>query len=387
MMPKSFSRSGLERGAAVALLVIGIQIMMGLTALCDGHDMALQLRRNVVSLTVTNGEQTDYGFGFVVGESNGRLVVVTARHVVVCEGPPGCEASIVARFYGQAGTYQATLWETDADIDLALLSVEAPSGYVWEVECFDDAKPAPDTPVWSIGLNQDWEIPLRSTPGYIRGSDITGARLSVVETVVGPGSSGAPLIAQRGIVGMIQSDDPMAHETRALCIGTIRAALEEWGVPWGLSVCPDDGDDEPDPPPGTLWSLAIEGQFLLAYELMTPLAGLSLELGEQFSIRLEALAGISDDSLASIGLLGFRWRPFSVYDRLYLCVGTSYLYALDTGEELWLGRAEIGLAPSPGKTGLFLYLAVMAGQDMDYETVIAPACGLGIRFPIMNLRR
>lgn len=369
MMPKSFSRSGLERGAAVALLVIGIQIMMGLTALCDGHDMALQLRRNVVSLTVTNGEQTDYGFGFVVGESNGRLSVATARHVVVCEGPPGCEATIVARFYGQAGTYQATLWETDADIDLALLSVEAPSGYVWEDEWFDDTKPAPDTPVWSIGLNQDWEIPLRSTPGYIRGSEIAGARLLVVETVVGPGSSGAPLIAQRGIVGMIQSDDPMAHETRALWIGTIRTALEEWGVPWGLSAFHV-------PPPPEKRSLAIEGQAQGdSYGEIYWVCGLSLEPGEKLGFGLGLLLDEYGELVG--GLASFRWRPFSAYDLLYLCVDAG------TSDDVTILIGGVGLGPSQWKTGLFLNLGVgyLIGPYGSDLTVIAT---LGIRVQILK---
>lgn len=229
-------RSGAVRGVAIAALVIGLLIAAELTVRGDGYDMALQLQRNVALLTVTSGDKTHYGFGFVVGERDGRLLVVTARHVVVCESPPGCEVTIVARFYGEADVLPATPWADDEDVDLALLSIEAPPDYTWEAECFDGADPAPETRVWSVGLDQRWEIPLRSTPGYIKGVDVTGAQLSIVNAVVRPGSSGAPLVSERGIVGMIQTN-AAGTEVRALWIGVIRNAVEKWGATWGLSEC------------------------------------------------------------------------------------------------------------------------------------------------------
>jgi hypothetical protein len=83
-----------------------------------------------------------------------------------------------------------------------------------------------------VGKKDEWYVPAQ--PGSIA-SDQPSAR-SLIEVdglAVAPGTSGAPLIADSGIVGMIESDS--AYDTRALTVDFIKRAFLQWNYPWDLN--------------------------------------------------------------------------------------------------------------------------------------------------------
>ena len=55
--------------------------------------------------------------------------------------------------------------------------------------------------------------------------------------LVKPGTSGAPLVAQSGIVGMIISDSG-SRIAKVLSITQIRAFFRQWEYPWSLEMGP-----------------------------------------------------------------------------------------------------------------------------------------------------
>jgi sulfatase modifying factor 1 len=90
--------------------------------------MAERLRQNTVRI-----ESTRHGFGFIVGELNGQLYIVTARHILVGEDQPDSTPVTKAKvtFYSDQGrTYDADVLGTHEG-DLAVLRLPAPAGFRW----------------------------------------------------------------------------------------------------------------------------------------------------------------------------------------------------------------------------------------------------------------
>jgi len=208
---------------------------MQLQAASAGRDVAVQLRPNVVQLTVESGDMTPLsgGFGFVVGEEEGYLYVVTAKHVVRVD-KPDVEAVVYAKFYERKGeSFEARILDVSfVNLDLALLKVKKPfEEYTWQAKCY--AEPEVADPVWFIGRSEDWFVPI--APGYVLEQPFLG-KFSVEELEVEGGCSGAPLISEEGIVGMIIQDDGV--DVIALSIKELRHAVEvKWTYSWGLCEC------------------------------------------------------------------------------------------------------------------------------------------------------
>src|SRR6266404_3077594 len=68
----------------LALSLARLNVSEALAQAKTGEELANDLRRNVVRVTSrwTNGTSQRSGFGFLVGERNGLLYIVTADHVV-----------------------------------------------------------------------------------------------------------------------------------------------------------------------------------------------------------------------------------------------------------------------------------------------------------------
>src|SRR5262249_28244930 len=148
------------------------------------------------------------GFGFIVGERPGLLYIVTARHVLFGkEDAPGAKPTAKVTFYSeQENSYDAKLVRSDTLHDLALLSVAAPNGFQWNKHCLASTDAlGRGTHVWFVGRNSTWYVP--AEPGAITSEQPgTDYRVLVERLEVRSGSSGAPLISESGIVGMIQND-------------------------------------------------------------------------------------------------------------------------------------------------------------------------------------
>jgi Trypsin-like peptidase domain/PEGA domain len=209
----------------------------------EKQELSLTLRANVVRI-----ESHSNGFGFIVGERNGLLYIVTARHVVAGsqENPDSTNSKIAKiTFYSeQENVYDAKILRSDSTHDLALLSVSSPQGFQWQRTCLAAPGSAVrGSHVWFVGRNATWYVPVE--PGAVT-SERPGidSRIQLEHLEVRPGSSGAPLISNVGIVGMIQNDSP--DDTRALTIDFIRSAMQEWNDPWNLDLTSLRAD--PNPP-------------------------------------------------------------------------------------------------------------------------------------------
>lgn len=203
-----------------------------LLAQSEASNMAEQLRGNTVRVQAAQN-----GFGFIVGARGGSLYIVTARHVIVGvnddpDAAPPNSAKVV--FYSDQGKpYSAEVLGTHEG-DLAVLRVAAPPVLQWARSCVAGSdKQNRGTSVWFVGKGDKWSVPVN--PGAISSErPDTKSLLEIDGLSVSPGTSGAPLIASTGIVGMIQNDS--AYDTRALTIDFIQRAIQQWNYPWDLTA-------------------------------------------------------------------------------------------------------------------------------------------------------
>ncbi|RLC17146.1 MAG: hypothetical protein DRI57_10235, partial [Deltaproteobacteria bacterium] len=196
-------------------------------------NVAERFRNNVVHLS--DGEKS--GFGFVVAEEDGKLYVATALHVIVPDDPD-IKPDIQVRFYQRQGkVYLAKRLElSHKDIDLALLEVPKPfKSYKWERKYFHP-RARRDDEVWFVGRGRNWYIPTKSGIGSVNIESIAG-KIHIDMNSVQVGTSGAPLISEKGIVGMIIEDE--GADVIAVDIDSIRRVVTEmWRYPWDMEEFP-----------------------------------------------------------------------------------------------------------------------------------------------------
>ena len=136
-----------------------------------GEQLAMALSAHVVRITANwRDGSTQHGFGFVVGERNDELYIVTADHVVRGTLPDELAETIILTFFSHQGQeFQAKLLGThDADRDVAVLLTERPGGFQLQPEIMRrsrEALPARGTRVWYVGRSGRWYVP--STPGTV----------------------------------------------------------------------------------------------------------------------------------------------------------------------------------------------------------------------------
>lgn len=226
------------------LVLAGIAFSIGICVLCnfpsaiagqtESDAATAKFMPNVVQLMVTFSDQSiEHGFGFVVGERDNQLYVLTANHVVRKSNPNVSAQSIKATFCAyQAKQYSAELSPIyNQTRDFAVLIVSKPSpDYQWARESYDPT-PERSEQVWFIGRSAECYVP--ATNGVIEkeDNDIKG-KFSVIYNQVQPGTSGAPLISKQGIVGLITTDS--LDGVSAVSLETIRPIVVEKGVPWDL---------------------------------------------------------------------------------------------------------------------------------------------------------
>jgi len=202
----------------------------------SGYDVAEDLKLNVVRIEAVSGEHTENGFGFIVGERGGSLYIATANHVVYPEEGGDTPAKVKVEFYDRQGEmFDATLRGThDVTHDLAVLSVVPPQGFQWKKHCLgrtpEHQKLA--TEVWFIGKTRHWIVPV--TPGRVASEEIIDGKIALDAMSILPGSSGGPLVASSGIVGLVERDS--ADNATALSITYVKAYFKEWNHPWDLDA-------------------------------------------------------------------------------------------------------------------------------------------------------
>lgn len=177
------------------------------------------------------------GFGFVAGAAGDRLYIVTANHVVRDEDGNTAPRTTVEFFDAAERPFDAEPSPSSYDRrhDLAVLVVDRSPAPTFPTVCaltgLEDYRLA----VWYIGRGGRFDIPGR--PGGIGNSRPDGDQLlwATLDSVAG-GTSGAPLVAEEGVVGMMVRDVGDA-EAKALSLDFISDRFGEWRLPWSLADC------------------------------------------------------------------------------------------------------------------------------------------------------
>lgn len=199
---------------------------------------AMTLRPNVVKITATVSQDagSQSGFGFIVGQQQNRLVVVTADHVVRGD-TPGAEdkAPLITFFLNQGhqirGALEAVGLPKDRG-DLAVILVENPGFATFVTDALDSARPERKLPVWVVGRAGGWNVPV--SPGVVANIDPFSQRIQVESLAARVGSSGGPLISSKGIVGMVVDDAGLY--TEATPISAIQTQVRDnWHYNWQLT--------------------------------------------------------------------------------------------------------------------------------------------------------
>ena len=204
--------------------------LLGTIPLFTQTKMAESLRKNVVAIST----KSESGFGFITGEHNGKLFIATAAHVV--EQALNTNVEVKIKFYDDYQEYQGIILRNYADVDIALLEVTTPASFSWESKCLGVA--SQKAKVAFVGREGEWYVPSGGALGDI--FSLTNNRVQADITSITVGTSGAPLIVESGIVGLIVETDGI--KTTAIDINQLRAVLAEYNYFFQLK-----GDGGPNP--------------------------------------------------------------------------------------------------------------------------------------------
>jgi Trypsin-like peptidase domain len=203
-------------------------------------ELVLALRQNVVRIAARwqNGASND-GFGFIIGEGGGFVYVATADHVVRSDGPDEIDHSPAVTFFQDQGTeHKSELLATrlrSFEGDLAVIRIRPPPNMTltWRRDAIAANRVKRGAPAWYIGRQTDWFAPFR--PGVVNRVEPSGA--IIVEGLnIQVGTSGAPLISDAGIAGMVVVD--AGALARVTPIEVIERAFKEWNHPWQVTAAP-----------------------------------------------------------------------------------------------------------------------------------------------------
>lgn len=211
-----------------------------------GDRMVQALRANTVAIRAEweeDGNRSD-GFGFITAVEGEYTYVATANHVVRGYEGDNEADKVTVRFFGSRKPVLAQVLDVhDATLDVGVIKIKGRPKRPWFRSASGErAAAGRGTEVWFIGRSGTWYTPAR--PGTINYLDPDlGLVLEGLSVIVG--TSGAPLISQDGIIGLMTTD-AAGDLSRACPVKEVRKQLRSWKVPWQL-VPPD----LKDVPPGT----------------------------------------------------------------------------------------------------------------------------------------
>ena len=199
-----------------------------------GDMLANDLRRNVVRVNSRwSDSPMQNGFGFVVGERAGLLYIVTAYHVVRNQQNSTLGAPAIIFYQDQGKEYQGDLLTTHLsqdEGDVAVIRVTPPPGFSWQPAALSGVTAERGDDVRFIGVEGQWLVPAK--PGAVNTVDPNHA-IRFEGLPIRTGTSGAPLVGNKGIVGMINTDDVFGFATP---IDVIERAIRGWNYPWQLTT-------------------------------------------------------------------------------------------------------------------------------------------------------
>lgn len=220
------------------IMLIFFALNMDLPAQSPEYKMCVKIQNNVVRVKASFKGEMDSGFGFIVGErKNGRLLIATCNHLVRHNFEPAEKIEIMFRGSGKWKPVELLKEHELLPRDLAVLEVQKPVNFSLEKECMS---PVTDSlkgiKTKFIGREDQWWIPQSDLIINSRVPD-KNSIIRVETNLVKPGTSGAPLVAKNGILGMIIGDTGEGI-AKALDINRIRAFFIEWQYPWSLEKGP-----------------------------------------------------------------------------------------------------------------------------------------------------
>lgn len=171
------------------------------------------------------------GFGFIVGERDRKLYVVSASHIVHYAGMSGRDSIVVRRVKFFTGTSKAASLrpEQSTALDLAILTVEKPKGFEWRRACLGSGE-VTDQKVWYVGRDSTWHV--NSVPGQVNRKSEEASEIYIENLPLKDGTSGAPVVTANGIIGMVKREG--ALESRATLVDGIKGFAIDHKLPWDL---------------------------------------------------------------------------------------------------------------------------------------------------------
>ncbi|MEN8260046.1 MAG: SUMF1/EgtB/PvdO family nonheme iron enzyme [Pseudomonadota bacterium] len=226
----------------------------------EGDQIAEPYKPAVVQVSTQFESGEEVGFGFVIGERDNLLYVITANHVVRSRHSDINTANVSLRFYHDPGSrpVEAELLQARHErLDLALLRVPIPDrlNLYWQ-SLYDCRRFERGERTWFIGREGHWFVPTDNEAGSIYESepDLDGYIEFGIPSAK-PGTSGAPLITRGGVIGMITDD--AGSNARAVAVRFIRKFVRENRVPWNVADCQGAATSPPpdnrEPKPGTVF--------------------------------------------------------------------------------------------------------------------------------------
>lgn len=221
------------------LLIISLLILWVNFIKAQNDILLEKIKHNAVKLISQFGEGEDQaeGWGFVIGERDDALYIVTARHVVWKLNNSGFKKanSVGIKFFTDQGEYYSTvtildilglmdLSNSNTDLDLALIRLpEKPINFNL-MESYISYSVEEGQQVWFMSDN--WKY--TQSPGVIY--NVEDNEIEIEGSTIHPGNSGGPLITENGIVGLIFEDsNPYA---KSIHIEKIRQIITEMNYPW-----------------------------------------------------------------------------------------------------------------------------------------------------------
>ncbi len=217
----------------ISFLVLPVSAISATIAQNDAYFE--KIKNNVIKLTANfpDGIQPESGFGFVVGKRQGTLYVATAKHVVMQIEESIPATSVTATFYHARGKpipiKDVTVLNIKRDdLDLALLEIRKPIGFKLKSSYFSSRKVKRGDDVWFIGREGKWRVPARE--GRVSENPKSDGKINFEISTVKSGTSGAPLVTENGIVGLIIKDHQ--YDAIAISLEIIEEFASNFGYPF-----------------------------------------------------------------------------------------------------------------------------------------------------------
>ena len=217
-----------------------IALVLVLNATASHADVSLReraqsLRHNVVSVNAKMTNTNQQGFAWIIGERDEYLYLVTANHVIEGANPGDKLKALTVRFFRDGNTvHTAQVVAGDSKgLDLAVLKIAMPLRAPWLYAAADITAISPQSKVTYIGKAADWHVAEQF--GQIEHVNTSANNLYDVSAVgleLDVGTSGAPLIGERGIIGLIATHS--AHQTGIISLAKIKEVVTSRSLPWGL---------------------------------------------------------------------------------------------------------------------------------------------------------